>query len=81
VRAFDMVHTGAAIGQRSPATDGRMTSGCRTSNRNSSARVAAIGALIPPNFHWEAVRVLCGGYAAKLLKSLVGAPGLEPGTR
>jgi hypothetical protein len=27
------------------------------------------------------VRVPCGGYAAKFLKSLVGAPGLEPGTR
>ena len=29
----------------------------------------------------KTVRVRCGGYAAKPLKSLVGAPGLEPGTR
>jgi integrase len=29
----------------------------------------------------KTVRVLCGGYVVKCLKSLVGAPGLEPGTR
>jgi len=27
------------------------------------------------------IRGRCGGYAAKFLKSLVGAPGLEPGPR